>query len=40
MDFVDFPGDGRSMHGMILDFVCSEEKEVLFGVIADTILSM
>ena len=32
-----FPGDCRSIYGMRSDFICSEEKEVLFEVIADAI---
>ena len=35
-----FPGDFRTIHVMILDFRCLEDKEGLLEVIADTFMSM
>ena len=40
MNCGDFPGDCRSIHGTRLDFRCLEDKEGLFEVIADTIMSI
>ena len=35
-----FTGDCRSIHGMKPDFICSEDEESWFKVIADTLISM
>ena len=39
VDFGDFIGDFRIIHVMILEFRCSEDKEGLFGFMADTFMS-
>ena len=33
-------GDRRSIHGIISNFICSEDEDGLFGVIAYTFMSM
>ena len=35
-----FPGDCKNINGMRSDFICSEDKEGLLKVIADTLMSM
>ena len=36
----DFPGGCRGIHGMRLDFRCSEDEEVLFEVISIRFMAM
>ena len=40
VNYGDTFGDCRSMNGIISDFICSEDKEGLLEVIADTFMSM